>query len=137
MAEDDVEGCIRVGKGISISDLKGAVRDPATACHVFPGSFEYCLNGVHAGDLSLWDELGEVRSDGSWTTPDVQDGVVRFEVRQKEGGAILCRASGVAIYYTGMVAMSIGRLFLSNGHVNSIFRKLGDKRSSRRDAVTN
>lgn len=127
VAENDVEGCVRVGKGVGISDLKGAVRDPAAACNVFPRSFEHCLNGVHAGDFSLWDELGKVRSYGSWTTPDIQDGVVGFEVRKEEGRTILCSSSSVAVYYTGMVAMSIGRLFLSNGHVYSMIRKLGDK----------
>lgn len=76
MAEDDVERCIRVGKGVYIRDLKGIVCNVATTCYMRPCPLEYCLNGINSSDLPVWDELGKVRGNCARAAANVQDGVV-------------------------------------------------------------
>lgn len=127
VAEDHVEGGVWVGEGIGICDLKGTVLDVAPACQVLPRPLKNCLDCIHSSDLSLWDELGEICGDGSWAAANVQDGVMGFQVGEEEGGAVLCCASSVAVYYTGMVAVGVNGFFLSSGHFGLIACKLRDK----------
>lgn len=119
VAEDDVEGCVGVGKSVGIRDLKGAIRDATAPCHVGSRALQDRLDGIDARDFAFWHELGEVGGDGARAAADVQDGVVRLQVGQEEGGAILCGPSGVAVYHAGVVTVSVSRLFLSTGHLDS------------------
>lgn len=119
VAEDDVEGGVGVGQSVGVCDLKRAVRDATAPCHVGSRALQDRLDGIDARDFTLWHELGEVGGDGAWAAADVQDGVVRLQVGQEEGGAILCGPSGVAVHYAGVVTVSVSRLFLSCGHLDS------------------
>lgn len=118
VAEDDIEGCVRVLEGVGVRNLKGAILDSATPCHVGTGALQDCFDRVDAGDFALWHELGEVRGDSTRATANVQDCVVRLQMWQEKGGAVLRRPSGMAVHYAGVMAVSVSRLFLSSGHLH-------------------
>lgn len=94
-------------------------------------ALQNCLDGIDAGDFAFWHELGEVGSDGPWAAANVQDGVVGLQVWEEEGGAVLCRPSGVAVYDASVVAVGVCRLFLSGGHLYANIRgrvRVGNRR---------